>query len=156
MRIIVALIFVMFSIDVYSKQIKVEIGLDISRDRGPWINIQVTNITSNIISCIEVRNIGLDGGISNPVFKVKKEDEDMHYLGSLASRNSDTLTVTLLAKHSVSSTINISELYDFSRDGVYEVQYDFSINRFCPSFQPYLLKSNKVRFVKKGNVLRVK
>ena len=65
-------------------------------------------------------------GIKNDMFWVKRQEEVAVYLGKLVKRSAPGTHdyITLNPKESVSTNIDISEVYDISKSGNYTIEFD--------------------------------
>lgn len=68
-------------------------------------------------------------GIKNDMFWVKRQDEVAVYLGKLVKRSAPKTQdyITLDPKESVSTNIDISEIYDISKSGNYTIEFDSQV-----------------------------
>ena len=133
----------------FALDLKTQISLDESRKEGVWIKLTIINETNELRSCINGTLIGLSGEISHPVLKVKRDKLDVPYSGVFVSRTAQTTpNISILPMSSVTTEIDISQMYDFTKSGIYDIQYDYESASFCSRGYSYKLISNTVRFAK--------
>jgi hypothetical protein len=136
--------FVLFSTNSFANEIDVKISLDHNHKKGMWVSLRLHN-TTNDIACLSAKYAGLNGYIGAPVFHVKRNGTTLDF--NSASDDDDgrvggRVLIKLLPKSSVTTTVNLSDMYDFSKPGDYEIQYGYTSTELCPNLTAFFMKSN--------------
>ncbi len=140
--------FILFSKNSFANDIDVKISLDHNHKKGLWVSLRLHN-TTNDIACLSAKYAGLNGYIRAPVFQVKRNGTTLDF--DSASDDDDgsvggRVLIKLLPKSSVTTTVNLSDMYDFSKPGDYEIQYGYASTELCPNMTAFFMKSNTLLF----------
>lgn len=147
-------IFMNCAIAVPATSQKTEMRIDYVKEfgvKGIWLKLELIN-NSKEYSCINGAVIGLDGDIWNNVFVVKRDGIKVPFKGIMVTRTESYREpmISMSPNGRISISLDLSNYYDFSIPGKYEISYEFPNISECNQKNYYSdIKSNVIKFILK-------